>query len=127
MVCGEIIASHIIMVMVTASIQMGTSVTIKPNFKPKMITSALVVFFAPCKKAQLERPVWLVHKGGGNGDGGVVVREVELPQQGDHQHVHLHLRKPEMQVETLNIFAMCFHLLPTHILGPWPKGSLTCE
>merc|ERR1719500_1487612 len=80
--------------MVTASIQMGTSVTIKPNFKPKMITSALVVFFAPCKKAQLERPVWLVHKGGGNGDGGVVVREVEPPQQGDHQHMHLHLCNP---------------------------------
>ena len=63
----------------------------------------MVVFFAPWKKSQLQRPVRLVHKGRGNGDGGVVVREAELPQQADHQHMHLYLCKPEMDVETLDL------------------------
>ena len=62
----------------------------------------MVVFFASREKAQLQWPVWLVHKGGCNGDGGVVVREAELPQQADHQHVHLYLCKPEMDDETLD-------------------------
>ena len=66
------------------------------------LSSIKVVFFAPWQKAQLQRPVRLVHEGCGNGDGGVVVREAELPQQADHQHVHLYLCKPEMDVETLD-------------------------
>ena len=66
----------------------------------------MVVFFAPCEKAQLQRPVRLVHKGGCNGDGGVVVRETELPQQADHQHLHLHICKPGMEVETVLEYVM---------------------
>ena len=98
---GEINTGHVITV-VTAFIHIrilryqGTLP--RPQTSGVLNRGFITASLASWKKAQLERPVRLVHKGGGDGHRGVVVGEAEPPQQGDHQHVHLHLSKPEKKL-----------------------------